>query len=62
MRNVRAAVSTEHEVAIHDLVLINAGSIARTTSGKLSRAGTRTAYLGGALERINVEVPHATTA
>ncbi len=45
----RAAVSQEHAVALHDFVLIEPDTIARTSSGKIARKATRTAYLAGDL-------------
>ena len=45
----RAAVSQEHAVALHDFVLIEPDTIARTSSGKIARKATRTAYLAGEL-------------
>ncbi|MDQ8047198.1 MAG: fatty acyl-AMP ligase [Solirubrobacteraceae bacterium] len=45
----RAAVSQDHAVALHDFVLVEPGTIPWTSSGKIARAATRTAYLDGAL-------------
>ncbi|HEY0225070.1 MAG TPA: fatty-acid--CoA ligase, partial [Mycobacterium sp.] len=44
---VRAAVSREHHLRIADLKLVAAGSIPRTTSGKLARNACRAEYLDG---------------
>jgi acyl-CoA synthetase (AMP-forming)/AMP-acid ligase II len=44
---VRAAVSREHHLRIADLRLVAAGSIPRTTSGKLARNACRAEYLDG---------------
>jgi len=49
---VRAAIAAEHEVAVHDVVLLCPGGVPRTTSGKISRRNTRDGYLGKTLERI----------
>jgi acyl-CoA synthetase (AMP-forming)/AMP-acid ligase II len=49
-RRVRAAVTAEHEVPVHDVVLLGHGELLRTTSGKVSRLKTRDAYLAGSLE------------
>ena len=46
---VRRAVSRKHTVAIHDVRLVAAGVIPRTTSGKLARRACRAEYLGGTL-------------
>jgi acyl-CoA synthetase (AMP-forming)/AMP-acid ligase II len=42
---VRAAVSREHHLPVADLRLVAAGSIPRTTSGKLARSACRAEYL-----------------
>jgi acyl-CoA synthetase (AMP-forming)/AMP-acid ligase II len=42
---VRAAVSAEHGVAVHDLVLLDPGAVPRTSSGKISRSACRAQYL-----------------
>jgi acyl-CoA synthetase (AMP-forming)/AMP-acid ligase II len=41
---VRSAVSAEHGLAVHDLVLLGVGEVPRTSSGKISRAACRTWY------------------
>jgi acyl-CoA synthetase (AMP-forming)/AMP-acid ligase II len=48
---VRAAVSREHHLRVADLRLVAAGSIPRTTSGKLARNACRTEYLAGRFSR-----------
>jgi acyl-CoA synthetase (AMP-forming)/AMP-acid ligase II len=52
-RRVRVAIAAEHEVAVHDVVLLCPGALPRTTSGKISRRNTRDAYLAQTLERFN---------
>jgi len=47
---VRRAVSAEHDLAVDVLVLIKAGTIPKTSSGKIQRHACRKAYLEGALE------------
>lgn len=47
VRDVRAAVSRQHAVSVADLQLVAAGSIPRTTSGKLARRACRANYLAG---------------
>ncbi len=47
----RAAVSREHAVALKDFVLIEPDTIPRTSSGKIARKATRTAYLAGSFAR-----------
>jgi acyl-CoA synthetase (AMP-forming)/AMP-acid ligase II len=44
---VRAAVSRRHHIRLADLRLVAAGTIPRTTSGKLARSACRTDYLAG---------------
>ncbi|BAX93752.1 fatty acyl-AMP ligase [Mycobacterium shigaense] len=48
---VRAAVSREHHLRLADLRLVAAGSIPRTTSGKLARNACRNEYLAGRFSR-----------
>jgi len=48
---VRVAVSQRHGVTAADVVLLPAGAIPRTTSGKLARRACRTEYLNGSLKR-----------
>lgn len=46
---IRTAVSEEHEVELHALVLVKAGSILKTSSGKIQRQGCAAAFLSGRL-------------
>ncbi len=46
---IRAAVSRRHAVAVAEVKLVAAGTIPRTTSGKLARRACRTKYLDGVL-------------
>ncbi|APA96983.1 Long-chain-fatty-acid--AMP ligase FadD32 [Nocardia seriolae] len=48
---VRAALSRRHGVPVRDLLLVPAGSIPRTSSGKIARRACRAAYLDGTLGR-----------
>lgn len=43
--DVRAAVMRDHQVPLHDLVLVAAGTLPLTTSGKVRRRATRDSYL-----------------
>jgi hypothetical protein len=36
-----------HDLALHDVVLVEPGGVPRTTSGKVSRTGCRARYLAG---------------
>ncbi|MGV9860510.1 long-chain-fatty-acid--AMP ligase FadD32 [Gordonia sp. NPDC003425] len=46
---VRAAVAQRHGVMARDVLLVPAGSIPRTSSGKIARRATKTAYIDGSL-------------
>ena len=46
---LRRTVAERHEVAVHDVVAIRAGTLPKTTSGKVQRRATRGAYLAEAL-------------
>jgi acyl-CoA synthetase (AMP-forming)/AMP-acid ligase II len=49
---IREAVVNEHELAVHDIALIRAGSIPKTTSGKIQRSKARQLWRQGLLERL----------
>jgi fatty acid CoA ligase FadD32 len=46
---IRAAVAVRHGVTVRDLLLVQAGTIPRTSSGKIGRRACRAAYLDGSL-------------
>jgi FkbH-like protein len=46
---IRGAVGSNHDLDVYEIVLIRAGSIPRTTSGKIQRSVCRELYLAGAL-------------
>ncbi len=46
---VRAAIAGRHGVMVRDLLLVPAGSIPRTSSGKIARRATKAAYVDGTL-------------
>jgi acyl-CoA synthetase (AMP-forming)/AMP-acid ligase II len=48
---VRAAVSRQHRIRIADVRLVAAGTIPRTTSGKLARNACRAEYIAGRFNR-----------
>jgi acyl-CoA synthetase (AMP-forming)/AMP-acid ligase II len=50
IKAARRAISEQHEVMTHDLVLLQSGSIPKTSSGKLQRHACRAGYLAGSLE------------
>ena len=47
--DIRAAIAVGHGVTVRDVLLVQAGSIPRTSSGKIGRRACRTAYLDGSL-------------
>ncbi|HEX8337892.1 MAG TPA: fatty acyl-AMP ligase, partial [Pyrinomonadaceae bacterium] len=49
---IRRAVSEEHEVSPHAVVLLRPGSIPKTSSGKIQRHACRAAFLSGGLEEV----------
>ena len=42
---IRAAVARRHTLAVADVLVVAAGTIPRTTSGKLARGACRASYL-----------------
>jgi 8-amino-7-oxononanoate synthase len=49
---IRKAVSAEHELNVDAIALIKAGSIPKTSSGKIQRHACRQAFLDGMLETV----------
>jgi fatty acid CoA ligase FadD32 len=47
--DVRAAVGAAHGVTVRDVLLVPAGSVPRTSSGKIARRACRAAYIDGTL-------------
>lgn len=47
--NIREAVAAQHELQVYEVVLIKAGSLPKTSSGKVQRRASRDAYLSGLL-------------
>jgi len=56
---IRSAVAVEHEVQVHAIALVKAGTLPRTTSGKLQRHACRGAFLAGELAAIGSSVLEA---
>ena len=52
LENIRQAVSESHELQVHTIVLIKAGSIPKTSSGKIRRYACRDDFLAGRLETV----------
>ncbi len=46
---VRSAINVEHEMSVHEFLLIEPGGVSRTSSGKIARSATRQRYLDGEL-------------
>jgi hypothetical protein len=53
IQDIRQALTEQHEVEIYAVALIKAGSIPKTSSGKISRFATREAFLTGSLELLH---------
>ncbi len=49
--DIRTAIAVRHGVTVRDVLLVQAGAIPRTSSGKIGRRACRTAYLDGSLRR-----------
>jgi acyl-CoA synthetase (AMP-forming)/AMP-acid ligase II len=49
-KRIREAISNEHEIAVHEIVLIRPGSIPKTTSGKIQRRLTQQLWHERALD------------
>jgi 8-amino-7-oxononanoate synthase len=47
---IRRAVAAEHELALDAILLLRAGSVPKTSSGKIQRHACRNGYLAGTLE------------
>jgi acyl-CoA synthetase (AMP-forming)/AMP-acid ligase II/acyl carrier protein len=52
MESIRQAVAEQHELQVHTVVMAEAGSIPKTTSGKLQRYACREEFLSGKLKTI----------
>ena len=53
---VRRAVAEEHEAQVQQVVLLRAGTIPKTSSGKIQRRACRAALLGGRLDVLGASV------
>jgi acyl-CoA synthetase (AMP-forming)/AMP-acid ligase II len=54
LESLREAVTVEHELQVHALWLLKAGSIPKTTSGKTQRRTCRDSFLQGKFEAIAI--------
>ncbi len=60
--DIRAAIAVGHGVTVRDVLLVQAGSIPRTSSGKIGRRACRAAYLDGSLRSgVNAATSFATS-
>jgi acyl-CoA synthetase (AMP-forming)/AMP-acid ligase II len=51
VRAIRRAVAEEHDARVHKVVLLRAGRIPKTTSGKVQRHACQAGFLNGTLEK-----------
>jgi len=56
---VRQALAETHEVQLHELVLLRAGTVPKTSSGKIQRHACRAGHLAGELEVVARSAPSA---
>jgi fatty acid CoA ligase FadD32 len=56
--DIRTAIAVRHGVTVRDVLLVQAGSVPRTSSGKIGRSACRTAYIDGSL-RSGVVAPNS---
>ena len=52
VRAIRRAVAEEHDVRVHAVLLLRAGSIPKTSSGKLQRRACQASFLSGTLAKL----------
>jgi len=52
VRAIRRAVAEEHDVRVHAVLLLRAGSIPKTSSGKLQRRACQAGFLDGTLAKL----------
>jgi fatty acid CoA ligase FadD32 len=56
--DIRTAIAVRHGVTVRDVLLVQAGSVPRTSSGKIGRRACRAAYIDGSL-RSGVASPNS---
>ena len=56
--DIRTAIAVRHGVTVRDVLLVQAGSVPRTSSGKIGRRACRAAYIDGSL-RSGVAQPNS---
>jgi acyl-CoA synthetase (AMP-forming)/AMP-acid ligase II len=60
--NIRQAVSVEHDIRVHTVVLIKTGTISKTSSGKIQRQTCRQKFLNSTLDVLTLEKSQQVTA
>jgi acyl-CoA synthetase (AMP-forming)/AMP-acid ligase II len=55
VRSIRRAVAEEHDVRVYKVVLLRAGRIPKTPSGKVQRRACQASFLDGTLDRLGEE-------
>jgi acyl-CoA synthetase (AMP-forming)/AMP-acid ligase II len=50
IKAIRGAVSEQHDLRVHKVVLLKAGTIPKTSSGKIQRHACRVGFLAGTLD------------
>jgi acyl-CoA synthetase (AMP-forming)/AMP-acid ligase II len=55
VRSIRRAVAEEHDVRVYTVVLLRAGRIPMTPSGKVQRRACQASFLDGTLDRLGEE-------
>jgi acyl-CoA synthetase (AMP-forming)/AMP-acid ligase II len=50
VRTIRKTVALHHDLQVYDIILLKAGSIPKTSSGKIQRHACKARYLAGSLE------------
>jgi amino acid adenylation domain-containing protein len=53
---IRQAITEEHEVQVYAVILIKAGTIPKTSSGKIQRRATKAGFLAGTLEVVGSSI------
>ena len=54
VKSIRKAVSAAHDLRVHDVVLIEPRTIAKTSSGKIQRHASKAGYLQKTLDLLEI--------
>ena len=57
IRAIRAEVAREHDLPVHAVVLVRAGALPRTSSGKIRRQSCKRAFEEGQLDALRQDLP-----